>query len=132
MSADNFQPNLTLREEPLKRALKSYLVAPILSKYIVCSVRVLWRESDNDLNDLYEKRRKLEGELERLKEVSLFIDCITAMKKSNGGIKIGFAFWVAFDFAESQGSKLEDYITKRFFESGLDVAEVNCIRGRSK
>ena len=77
MSADNFQPNLTLREEPLKRALKSYLVAPILSKYIVCSVRVLWRESDNDLNDLYEKRRKLEGELERLKEVSLFIDCIT-------------------------------------------------------
>ena len=46
------------------------------------------------------KRRKVVGELERLKEVALFIDCITAMKMSTRGKKIGFAFWVVFDSAE--------------------------------
>ena len=42
----DFTPNLTLREIPLKRALKTYVIATVLKKYLTVGVRVLWKEED--------------------------------------------------------------------------------------
>lgn len=128
---DTFTPQKTLRQNPLKRALKAFLVGPLLKKYIVCSVRVLWK-NDEDFNDMYEKRRLLEGKMKAMEEVVMLVNCITAMKPSDGDTKVGFAFWVVFDFAESQSNKLEDQIVKTILEAGLDVDDVTSIRARGK
>lgn len=127
-----FVPKATLRETPLKRALKSYLIPIVLSKYVVFGLRVLWKDNITDFNDFYVKRKKLEEQLDKTKEVVFFINCITAMKGSGDSTKVGFAFWIAVDYAESQIMKFETYISKLFLEAGVEVPQVNSIRGRGK
>jgi len=57
----NSKPKSSLREEPLKRALKSYLVSPILTTDVVCSIRCLRKENDSGFNDMLQKREKVEN-----------------------------------------------------------------------
>ena len=127
----SYKPKSSLREEPLKRALKCYLVSPILKKYVVCSVRCLWKENGTGYNDMLQKKEKVENCLRQVKEIALVVSCVTAMKDKDE-IKCGFAFWVAFDFAESLITKMEDQIFKLIFESGVDVSEVKSIKTRGE
>jgi len=126
-----YKPKATLREEPLKRALRSYLVNPVLKKYVVCSIRCLWKDNDSGFNDMLQKRNTVENCLLQVEEIALVVSCVTAMKEKSN-VKCGFAFWVGFDFAESLISKMEDHIFKRIFESGVDVSEVKSIKSRGK
>jgi len=90
MSAAGYKPKDSLREAPLKRALQAYIVSPLVKKYVVCSVRCLWKQAE-DFNDLYEKRKKLENTLKEIKEIVFFINCITSIKEADC-ITCGFAF----------------------------------------
>ena len=128
-----FEPRLTLREKTLRRFLKSYVVDHLLKRYLVCSIRVLWRNDGNiDFNNLYEKRVLIEQEIKSVKEVVFIIDCITSMKKSNGELQFGFAFWVVFDFVESQTVKMESLLTKLIIEKSMDVEDVKSVKSRGK
>ena len=128
----NFQPNSYLRESPLKRVLQTYLVAPILKKYLCTSVRVLWKDNNADHNNLYETRKHMEQALQEIDNVAFILNCITAMKTSSGEMKFGFAFWVAFDFAAAQCSKMEEFVIKKLLACGVDVNQVSSIKPRGK
>ena len=129
-NACEFKPKLTVREKTVKRALSSYIVEPVCKKYLALSIRVLWRNDGTmHFNDLYEKRIKLQEELRSVKEVVFFIDCITAMTKRES-VHIGFAFWIAYDFVQTQASKLETFLIKKILETNVDVEEVKSVNSR--
>ena len=81
MAAANcsFEPKGSLRESPLKRALKSYIVAPIASRYLTVAIRVLWEDENASL--MWQKRKKLEEILVNNEKVSFIFNCITAIKE---------------------------------------------------
>ena len=131
MATGEFIPKLTVREKTVKRALISYIVEPISKNYLVCSIRALWRNDGMEFNNLYEKRIKLQNILRSVNEVVFFLDCVTAMKKSDE-VNIGFGFWVAYDFLQCQADKMESFLIRKFLEIDVDVEEVKSINSRGK
>jgi len=83
-----YKPKAMLRDEPLKRALRSYLVNPVLKKYVVCSIRCLWKDNDSGFNDMLQKRKTVENCLLQVEEIALVASCVTAMKE-NVNVKCG-------------------------------------------
>ena len=129
----NYKPNKELREEPLKRVLKSYIVPIICCKYQTTAVRVLWKEDSYSL--MWSKRVQLESMLKEIKPVVAFISCITAVderKKSENSWKAGYTFWIAFDWPEYGISGFENMICKKFFDAGVSVSSCKSVQGRGK
>jgi len=120
---DEFKPNSTLREIPLKRILKTYIVSNVVDKYLTAGIRVLWKEKD--FSDMFEKRSKLETVLKEIKQIVFYVNCVTALKETGDEIKAGFAFWIVYDWPESTLEKFENMVCKKFIEVGVKIA--SCI-----
>jgi len=88
----------------------------------------LWKQ-DDDPNDLFEKRSKMESTLKDVAEMVLFINSITLMKHGEE-ITCGFAFWLCFDFAESQVAKMENYIIRKLLACEVEIDYIKSIRSR--
>ena len=116
----SFIPKDSLREPPLKRALKSYIVSLVTEKYLTIGIRVLWNGKE-DFNEMWQKRLQLENILKSLKQIVMFIDCITAMKSKE--VKPGFAFWIAYDSAEFTSEAYENFICGKIMEHGFDIEQ---------
>ena len=122
-----YKPNNSLREPPLQRALKSFIVSYVNEKYLTIAIRVLWNEAE-EFNTMWEQRLKLEGVLKGLKQVVLFIDCITAMQ--NKKISCGFAFWIAYDASEVTAEAFENFICEKILETGFNIQ--HCKRAKTR
>eukprot|EP00111_Clytia_hemisphaerica_P011731 TCONS_00034460-protein len=123
----DFTPNLTLREIPLKRALKTYVIATVLKKYLTVGVRVLWKEED--YSKMYERRNFLEGLLKNMDEVKMTISCVTSIAKKEETMT-GFSFWIVYDHPDITSSKFENMICKRFLEAGCRISYYKALKGR--
>ena len=123
----DFTPNLTLREIPLKRALKTYVISTVLKKYLTVGVRVLWKEED--YSRMYERRKFLEGLLKHMDEVKMTISCVTSMAKKEETMT-GFSFWIVYDHPDITSSKFENMICKRFMEAGCRISYYKTLKGR--
>ena len=136
--ADNekniLKPRKELREIPLKRALKSFVIPHIVKNYEVVALRVLWKRPD--FNDMQEMRSKLEAAIKGIKEVGIFISCITAQEErklkgqQHPEIKTGFSFWVAFEWPEHLIESFEDQICKTIIPIGVDIDQCKSLRAR--
>ena len=130
MAESTFIPKKSLRENPLKRALKSMIVCHVINKYMTVGIRVLWDEKD--YSTMWEKREVLEGILKQMKEVVFIIDCITAMKESKEKMTVGYSFWICFDFPEHTSEMFENRVSKAFINAGVKIASCKSIKGRGK
>ena len=126
----SFNPNSTLRENPLKRVLKTYVVSDVSSKYMTTAIRVLW--SDKDFSEMYEKRIILESILREIKQIVMFINCVTSLKEKEHSIQSGFGFWIAYDWPEISCEKFENLICKKFIEAGMEIRSCKTVKGRGK
>ena len=122
-------PNSTLREVPLKRCLKTFIVSHVIEKYMTVGIRVLWEEKD--FSDMYEKRLQLEQLLTDIKEVVLIINCVTAMTEKET-TKTGFCFWIAYDYPEVTSYKFEAYLCKKIMEKEIEISSCKGVKGRGK
>ena len=53
-----YTPRRELRSNVMKEALKTFIVSPVVSKYQVCAVRLLWPQA-YDLRDMWRKRKEI-------------------------------------------------------------------------
>ena len=74
-----FKPNKSLREKPLARALRTYVISTVCKSYLTLAIRVLWKEKD--FSDMYARREQLKNILKAVKEIKMVIGCVTAMEK---------------------------------------------------
>ena len=126
--SETFKSNLSLREIPLKRVLKTYIVANVIRKYITMGIRVLWKEEMNP--QILSRRIQLEKILKEIREIVMFIDCVTAMQESKHQTKAGIAFWLVFDGPECIYERFENIICKKFLEAGVEIESVKSVKGR--
>ena len=123
------KPNRQLRQEPLKRLLKSFIVSNVVQNYITIGLRVLWAEKD--YSDMFERRSQLEEIIKYIKHVSLFVTSITAMEKHEETYT-GFAVWLALDWPEMTSHKFEHFFCKKIMKSGFNIASCTVLSGRGK
>ena len=134
-----FRPQLQLRSNVVKNALKVYVVGPLASKYQVCAVRSLCVDGVSK-EKIWITRRLLESLLEENPYVVCFFSCITALsegncrKKNQRSNKVssnsedetvaeqtfcpGISLWIVFNWPESGLAAFEEYISK---ENIMDI-----------
>lgn len=54
-----FKLNKSLREKPLERALRTYVISTVCQSYLTLAIRVLWKKKD--FSDMFARREKLEN-----------------------------------------------------------------------
>jgi len=130
----NEKPKKGLREIPLKRGLKSFLIPHIANKYEVAGIRVLWKKPK--FNNLYEMRMKLEHEIKNINEIVLIISCFTGIeeRKQKGNkpaeVMLGFAFWMAFIWPEHALETFEDQVCGKLMKLGVNINSCKSLRVR--
>ena len=67
-----FKGQNSLRSNVLKRALKSYIIPPVLKKYQVIALRALWDDDQPDENRIWFRRKTMEDVLSRSEHVGFF------------------------------------------------------------
>ena len=127
--AKDFKPRWTLRENPLKRVLKSYVVTNVVTKYVTYAVRVLWQ--DTEYSTMWEKRQKLETALKDIPQVALIINSITAMDEKKN-INVGFAIWRAYNWPEHVTETFENLVCRKFMDLGMQIHSCKSVKGRGK
>ena len=123
----SFKASTELREPPLQRALRTYVVSPLNEKYLTIALRVIWN-SREEYSTMWEQRLLLEDVLKSINQVVFFIDCITAMRGQTIGC--GFAFWISYDSSEFTAEAFENYVTKKILETGFNID--HCKRAKTR
>ena len=77
---------------------------------------------------MWERRIQLESVLRSVNQVFTFIDCITALKKTD--VHTGFAFWIVFDWPEHNVATFESLICRKFYEAGVLIHSITGLSGR--
>ena len=125
-SSDSVRANSCLREEPLKRILKNFIVLPVIDKYLTVGIRVLWNE--DRMQSCMEKEQQLQGIFKNMKQVKMFVSCVTAVKSKD--YLAGICYWLAYDFPEITAKKFENMICQKILKAGFDVSSCKSVNGR--
>ena len=156
--ASNFVPQTTLRCQPLRTALKAYIVPPFARTYNVIAIRALWSMDRLPSSEsIWQKRRELEVILLSNDNIVAFFSCITALVERRKRKKRryenyqsddeddiiddedeekvnlpGLSFWIACDWPEYGLQKMEIEISKQLQAAGLNIERCKAIRSRGK
>ena len=128
----DYMPKLALRERPLERALKSYIIPVIVSKYQVIAIRCLWNL--DEFNNIWPKRKEIDSMLSKVQSVCGFFSCVTAQpdRKTKTIKEVGFGYWIFFDWPEYGLEAYENLICKKFMEAGLSIESCKSTGGRGE
>ena len=120
--------NSCLREEPLKRVLRNFIVSPMVESFLTVGLRVLWREKD--IRKCLLNRDKVDEILKGFKEIVMIISCITVIKDKDGENSIGFSYWIVYDFPQITASKFENMLCRKILSAGFNVTSCKGLKGR--
>ena len=67
-----YTPRRELRSNVMKEALKTFIVSPVVSKYQVCAVRLLWPQAYY-LRDMWRKRKEMNEIVKNIAKVVLLL-----------------------------------------------------------
>ena len=146
-----------LRSEVLKRAMRAYIVSPVIRKYHVIAVRAMWSSTEKSEDLIWGKRRQIEDILLRNDKIVAFFSCITTMVEKESHKRKrkdteddgdnssmddndeertqyapGISFWIAFDWPEYGLNAFEDLVCKTFLKSQMNLVACKAIKPRGK
>ena len=128
-----FKGRNSLRSNMLKRALKSYIIPPVLKKYQVISLSALWDDDQPEENRIWLKRKmsdKKNGRKRKRNEDESDSDFDDNEAAEESKDYPGIAFWIAFDWPEYGVSAFEEIILKEFLSGGFCLSSCKVIKSR--
>lgn len=129
---DDFKTNKELREVPLKKALKTYIIPLITKKYNVIGVRIVWNASN--YSNMYTKRKEIQDKLSKVIPVVAFISCTTGLeeRKEEKQTKNGYSFWIVFECPDYHFDSLENHVCKLFYGCDVEIDSCKPLKPRGK
>ena len=125
-----FKATKELHSSLIRNSLKLFLVAPLIRKLQVCTVRVTCAGTLNEEN-IWLQRRKMEKLLEDNEHIVCFLGKAGKRRNDSGSSEedmeesssnnCGISFWIVFNWPQYSISSFAEHISREFLTAEFDL-----------